>query len=168
MYIPKQLVIELFNHIYYHFPIKIPRQMTYHYTTNYFQDFRISNLRYIDKNIFIRNKVAEQTVYSNSYHEHEDLYPPWFIYQQKKKKILLFVRSALFPKLLVFLIYLVQCSKFLNEFCSGASQSRALKVESEPEPRPWLSSNFYTLKTPIFQALLQKSSQSLDRAWPLP
>ena len=127
MYIPKQLVIELFNHIYYHFPIKIPRQMTYHYTTNYFQDFRISNLRYIDKNIFIRNKIAEQTVYSNSYHEHEDLYPPWFIYQQKKKKILLFVRSALFPKLLVFLIYLVQCSKFLNEFCSGASQSRALK-----------------------------------------
>ena len=48
--------------------------MTYHYTTNYFQDFRISNLRYIDKNIFIRNKVAEQTVYSNSHHEHEDLY----------------------------------------------------------------------------------------------
>ena len=29
---------------------------------------------YIDKNIFIRNKVAEQTVYSNSHHEHEDLY----------------------------------------------------------------------------------------------
>ena len=47
--------------------------MTYHYTTNYFQDFRISNLRYIDKNIFIRNKIAEQTVYSNSYHEHENL-----------------------------------------------------------------------------------------------
>ena len=68
--------------------------MTYHYTTNYFQDFRISNLRYIDKNIFIRNKIAEQTVYSNSYHEHEDLYPWFLYYQQKKKKNLRFVRSS--------------------------------------------------------------------------
>ena len=56
-------------------------------------------------------------------------------------------------------------------------RARALKVELEPglslgtsekvEPETWRASKFYSIKAPIFWALLKKSSLSLDQAWAL-
>ena len=82
--------------------------MTYHYTTNYSQDFRISNLDTLTKTylfaIKLLNKRSIQILIMNMK-----------ICIQKKKKNLLFVRSALLKK-------------------SGSSLGPSLKFN--PKPRP--------------------------------
>ena len=96
--------------------------MTYHYTTNYFQDFRISNLDTLTKiylfAIKLLNKRSIQILIMNMK-----------ICIQKKKKNLLFVRSALLKK-------------------SGSSLGPSLKFN--PKPRPLAQTRTHQYYTNFF------------------